>query len=62
MASLFYYARVIGPGYFEPAPAAVPVLGSVAATATAVAAMLTVLVGIAAEPLLSAFQGATLLP
>jgi NADH-quinone oxidoreductase subunit N len=62
VASLFYYARVIGPGYFEPAPAAVPVLGSVAATATAVAAMLTVLVGIAAEPLLSAFQGATLLP
>ena len=62
VASLFYYARVIGPGYFQPAAAPVPVLGSAAAAATGVAAAATVLVGLAAEPLLAAFTTARLLP
>ncbi|MDQ3342895.1 MAG: NADH-quinone oxidoreductase subunit N, partial [Actinomycetota bacterium] len=34
VASLFYYVRVIGPGYFQPAAGPVPVLGSIAAVST----------------------------
>ncbi|MGI8875600.1 MAG: NADH-quinone oxidoreductase subunit N [Egibacteraceae bacterium] len=62
VVSLFYYARVIGPAYFAPAPAAVPVLGSATAVATGVAAVLTVFTGLAAEPLVAAFTDALLLP
>ena len=62
VASLFYYARVIGPAYFQAAPAAVPLLGLSAAVATGVAAVATVAIGLAAEPLLAAFTRAQLLP
>ena len=62
VVSLFYYARVLGPGYFEAGATPVPVLGSVAAVATGVAATATVLVGVAAEPLLRTFSAAALLP
>ena len=62
VVSLFYYARVLGPGYFDPRPAPAPVLGSFAAVATGVAAVATVLIGVAAEPLLRTFADAALLP
>lgn len=60
--SLAYYARVLGPGYFEPAPGPVPVLGKTAAVATGVAVIATIGTGVAAEPLLQTFTGALLLP
>ena len=62
VVSLFYYARVIGPAYFQRTVGPVPVLGRPAATATAAAAVATVLIGIAGEPLVAAFRAALLLP
>ena len=62
VASLFYYARVIGPAYFEPAVRPAPVLGTSAAVATAIGAAATIAIGLAAEPLVAAFTGAQLLP
>ena len=62
VASLFYYARVLGPGYFQPAQKPLPVLGAWAGTATGLAAVATVAVGLAAEPLLAQFATAELLP
>lgn len=62
VVSLAYYARVLGPGYFDPAPGPVPVLGTTAAVATGVAVIATIGTGVAAEPLLQTFTGALLLP
>ena len=62
VASLYYYVRVLGPAYFEPAPRPLAVLGQATAAVTTVATAAVVLVGIAAEPLLSGFMRATLLP
>jgi NADH-quinone oxidoreductase subunit N len=63
VASVFYYLRVLAPAYFAPPTGPVPVLGSSAATATAAAAAAAVVVtGLAAEPLLRAFELAHLLP
>jgi NADH-quinone oxidoreductase subunit N len=62
VVSLAYYARVLGPGYTEAADRRVPVLGRSAAAATGVSAMATVLLGVAAEPLLSAVADASILP
>lgn len=63
VVSLAYYARVLGPGYFDEAgPAPVAVLGVPSAMATGVAVALTILTGVAAEPLLRILEEATLLP
>ncbi len=64
VVSLFYYLRVIGPLYFEaaPAPRPLPVLGRWAAGAVALASVGVVAVGVVAEPLLAALRGARLLP
>lgn len=60
VVSLFYYLRVLGPGYLEPAPATLPALGSKAATATLVAAAGVLVVGVGAEALLHWFDVALL--
>lgn len=62
VVSIFYYARVLGPAYFEDRTIPVPVLGRWAATATYAATGGVILLGVAAEPLLSRFDAATLLP
>jgi NADH-quinone oxidoreductase subunit N len=62
VVSFAYYARVLGPGYAEPAPAAVPLLGRSAAVATGIAVVATIATGVAAEPLLRTFTDAVLLP
>ena len=63
VASLFYYARVLGPGFFDMAAAAPqPVLGRWAAIATAACAAGVVGAGLAADPLIEAFRRARLLP
>lgn len=55
VASLYYYLRVIGPSYFEPAEGPVAVLGRLT-LGTALATGAAVLgLGLAAEPLLRAF-------
>jgi NADH-quinone oxidoreductase subunit N len=61
--SLFYYARVLGPGFFDMAATAPqPVLGRWAAIATAACAAGVVGAGLAADPLIAAFRRAQLLP
>ena len=60
--SLFYYLRVIGPMYLDPAPGPVPVLGRIAGGSALLTAGLVVVLGLAAQPLLEAFRGALLLP
>ncbi len=62
VASLFYYLRVLGPVYFDNAPAPVHVLGRPAVTAMVVAGLATALLGVVSQPLLVAFGSATLLP
>lgn len=63
VVSLFYYARVIGPAFFErAAPAPQPLLGGWAATATALATLGVVALGLGAEPFLHWFAEARLLP
>ena len=62
VVSVFYYLRVIGPGYTEPAPAAVPVLGHSTAAAVAVVSVAVVAIGLVAEPLIAVFRDASLLP
>lgn len=62
VVSLAYYARVLGPGYFDPAVRRVPVLGRSAAVATGIAVVATVATGVAAEPLLRTFTDTLLLP
>lgn len=60
VVSIFYYARVIAPAYFETSAAPVPVLARSAAVATYVMTAGVVAAGIAAEPLLRALDGAAL--
>lgn len=60
--SIFYYVRVLAPTYFEQPPKPVAVLGTAAGTATLLFAGATIGVGLAAEPLIDAFQGLTLVP
>ncbi|MCG6941650.1 MAG: NADH-quinone oxidoreductase subunit N [Thiohalocapsa sp.] len=60
--SLFYYARVIGPMYFEPPPPRVAVLGPWAQTAMLLAGALTVGLGFGVDGLLRGLAGAVLLP
>jgi NADH-quinone oxidoreductase subunit N len=60
--SLFYYLRVLGPMYFDDADAPVHTLGVSAAVAMLAAGLLTVLVGMLAQPLLAALGSAVLLP
>lgn len=62
VVSLFYYLRVVGPMYFAPSPAPVPVLGRWAGIGAGVAAAGTVAIGLAAAPLLTRFADALLLP
>ncbi len=62
VASVVYYLRVLAPAYNSPLAEPVPVLGPSAATATAIAAAAVVVSGLAAEPLLRAFELARLLP
>ncbi len=63
VASLFYYARVLGPAFVgAPTAAPQPVLGPWAALATLVCASAVLAAGVAAEPLLNAFHLARLLP
>jgi NADH-quinone oxidoreductase subunit N len=61
-ASVFYYVRVIAPGYTEPAAGAVPVLGRSTAVAVAVATTAVVAIGVAAQPLIALFRDGSLLP
>lgn len=60
--SIVYYVRVLAPVYFGNAGGPVPVLGKWAAVATSVATVAIVVVGVAAEPFIRAFEGAGLLP
>jgi NADH-quinone oxidoreductase subunit N len=62
VVSIFYYARVMAPAYFDDLVAPVPVLGRWAASATYAMAVAVVAVGIAAEPVLDALRAALLLP
>ncbi|MBA2273074.1 MAG: NADH-quinone oxidoreductase subunit N [Actinobacteria bacterium] len=62
VVSIFYYARVMAPAYFDDATAPVPVLGRWAASATYVLTATIIVAGIAAEPVLESLRGALLLP
>lgn len=62
VVSIFYYARVMAPAYFEDAAAPVPVLGQWSASATYALTVAVVLAGIAAEPVLERLGAALLLP
>ncbi len=54
--SLFYYARVMGPAYFDSADEPRPLMGSLASWAVGVAAVAVVAIGVAAQPLAAAWQ------
>lgn len=62
VASVFYYLRVLGPAYHAPLAGPVPVLGTGALAVTVAAATGVLVSGLAAEPLLRAFQIARFLP
>ena len=62
VVSIFYYARVLIPAYFDDAPAPIAVLGRWAAAGTYVATVGVVVAGVIAEPLLGSLKGAVLLP
>jgi NADH-quinone oxidoreductase subunit N len=62
VVSIFYYARVMAPAYFDDLAAPVPVLGTWAASATYVLAVAVIATGIAAEPILEGLREALLLP
>lgn len=62
VVSIFYYARVMAPAYFEDLGAPVPVLGRWAASATYALAIAVIGAGIAAEPVLEGLRAALLLP
>lgn len=63
VASLFYYLRVVGPMVFEGDDAPTPaVLGRWTAVAVLTGGILTLALGLAAEPGLAAFGAARLLP
>lgn len=62
VVSLFYYARVLGPVYFEREAEPLPLLEGWASTAIAITTAALVVIGIWAQPLLDAFRHAALLP
>jgi NADH-quinone oxidoreductase subunit N len=62
VVSIFYYARVMAPAYFDDLLTPVPVLGQWAASTTFALTVLVIVSGIAAEPILEALSGASLLP
>ncbi|MDQ3964344.1 MAG: NADH-quinone oxidoreductase subunit N [Actinomycetota bacterium] len=62
VVSIFYYARVMAPAYFEDVPAPVPVLGRWAAAATYALASAVIAAGVVAEPMLDALRAALLVP
>ena len=62
VVSIFYYARVMAPAYFEGLAVPVPVLGRWAALATYASAGAVIAAGIAAEPVLESLRAALLLP
>lgn len=62
VVSVAYYARVLGPVYFDPHSAAFPALGRWAAWATGVASVGIIAFGIGAEFFLESFSGSRLLP
>ncbi|HSJ46329.1 MAG TPA: NADH-quinone oxidoreductase subunit N [Euzebyales bacterium] len=65
VVSLFYYLRVVGPMYFEDDTVAdepAPLLGAWATTATITAGVATVVLGLAAGPVLDVLTSAHLLP
>lgn len=62
VVSIFYYARVMAPAYFEDTTGPVPVLGQWAASATYALAAAVIVAGIAAEPMLDGLRDALLLP
>jgi NADH-quinone oxidoreductase subunit N len=59
--SLFYYARVMGPAYFEPAADERPTMGRLAFWAVGVAAVGVVAIGVGAQPLMEAWRSLVLL-
>ena len=62
VVSLAYYARVLGPAYFEQAPGPLPALGRWAAVGTAASTVGVIALGVAAGAALGAFAAAELLP
>ncbi len=58
--SIVYYVRVLAPTYFAVPTGPVPVLGRWAAITTLAFAVLTIAVGVGAEPLVRAFEAADL--
>jgi NADH-quinone oxidoreductase subunit N len=62
VVSIFYYARVMAPVYFDDVTAPVPVLGRWASSATYALTVSVVLGGIAAESVLDALRAALLQP
>ena len=62
VVSIFYYARVMAPAYFEDLAMPVPVLSHWAAIATYASTGAVVAAGIAAEPVLEGLRAALLLP
>lgn len=62
VVSLVYYLRVLGPMYFGEPPAPVHVLGPGAHTVVLVAGISIVVLGVAAQPLLSALPDSAPLP
>ncbi len=59
--SLFYYARVMGPAYFDDAAESRPLMGSLASWALGIATVAVIAIGVAAQPLAAAWQALALL-
>jgi len=59
--SLFYYARVMGPAYFDSGAEPRPLLGRLASWAIGVAVVAVVAIGVIAQPLASAWEALLLL-
>ena len=59
--SIFYYVRVLAPGYFAPSAEAIPTLSRGASLVTVGSAGILILTGIVAEPLVAVFASAGLL-
>lgn len=59
--SLFYYARIMGPAYFDPAGEPRPNMGRLAFWAVGVATVAVIAIGVVAQPLMDAWQALVLL-
>jgi NADH-quinone oxidoreductase subunit N len=59
--SLFYYARVMGPAYFDTAAEPRPLMGSLASWALGIATVAVIAIGVGAQPLANAWQALLLL-